>query len=68
MPNSVPGAVAAVRRRSPSLAVVRCRKGMCLNQRGNRGVGFEFRGRRYIIGTDAPEALLAAMHTAGVPR
>jgi len=41
---------------------------MCLNQRGNRGVGFEFRGRRYIIGSEDPEVLLAAMHTAGVPR
>ncbi len=44
------------------------RKGMCLNQRGNRGVAFEFGGRRYIIGSDDPEALLSAMHTAGVPR
>ncbi len=43
-------------------------KGMCLNQRGSRGVAFEFRGRRYIIGSDHPEALLSAMHTAGVPR
>lgn len=44
------------------------RNGTCLNQRGSRGVAFEFRGRRYIIGSDYPEALLSAMHTVGVPR
>ena len=44
------------------------RDGTCLNQRGDRGVAFEFRGRRYIIGSDHPEALLLAMHTVGVRR
>ncbi|MCD6362157.1 MAG: hypothetical protein J7M38_14965 [Armatimonadetes bacterium] len=44
------------------------RLGMCLNQRGDRGVRIEFRGRRYVIGSDDPEALLQALHTAGVPR
>ncbi len=42
--------------------------GMCLNQRGSRGVIFAHGDRSYVIGSDDPEALLQALHTVGVAR
>jgi len=41
------------------------RDSVCLNQRGNRGVRFGFLGRDYVIGSDDPARLLAALRTAG---
>ena len=42
--------------------------GMCLNQRGDRGVKIAHAGRSYIIGSDDPDALAQALHTVGVSR
>ncbi len=41
------------------------RDSMCLNQRGRRGVRFGFLGREYVVGSDDPARLLAALRTAG---
>ncbi len=41
------------------------REGICLNQRGRRGVRFEHLGHSYLVGSDAPERLLAALAAAG---
>ena len=43
----------------------RGRDAHCLNERGNTGVRFVHAGRAYIIGSDAPEGLLAALRAAG---
>ena len=43
----------------------RGRDAYCLNQRGDRGVRFAFIGRDYVVGSDDPERLLAALRTAG---
>jgi hypothetical protein len=39
--------------------------GYCLNERGDRGVRFEYLGRIYTVGSDDPERLLTALRTAG---
>ncbi len=41
------------------------RDSMCLNQRGNRGVRFRFAGRDYVVGSDDPARLLAALRLVG---
>lgn len=42
--------------------------GLCWHQRGKRAVTLDFRGRRYLIGSEDTEALLWATLTAGAPR
>ncbi len=41
------------------------RDAFCLNERGDTGVRFVHAGRAYIIGSNAPEALLEALRIAG---
>lgn len=39
---------------------------LCLNQRGRRGVRFRHGSRRYLVGSDDPEGLLAALRARGI--
>lgn len=42
----------------------RGQSGTCLNQRGNRGVRFQYAGGTYTVGSDDPERLLMALNAA----
>ncbi len=45
---------------------IRTRRGkVCLNQRGDRGVEFDYNERTYVVGSDDPERLLEALSEAG---